>query len=106
MDLSNCLIEMGTFNTTVKGDLVLSDKGLGSLQDINKIFVEIDGMLCLRYNPIKSHVLGLIKIKKLQGVVMDNKVAEGIINKHLPEGDIFSCQEELIDAGLEDYAQL
>ena len=28
------------------------------------------------------------------------------INKYLPEGDIIDCQHELIEAGLEEYAQL
>jgi len=57
-------------------------------------------------NPIKSSVLGLVKIKGLTNVIFDNKKLEKIMNKYLPLGDIFDCQEELIEAGLEEFAEL
>ena len=67
-------------------------------------------------NPIKSHVLGLLLIDGLEEVSFESfsigadaakhKVAQ-IINKHLKNGrDVFACQEELIEAGLDEYAQL
>lgn len=106
MDMINRLTELRMLNATVKGDLILSNRGLCSLHDIHQIFGEVDGSIFLSDNPIKSHVLGLLKIIKLRRVVMDNKVVQDILNKHLPEGDIFACQEELLDAGLDDYAKL
>jgi len=58
------------------------------------------------FNPIKSSVLGLVKIKGLTEVMFVNKKLEKIMNKYLPLGDIFDCQEELIEAGLEEFAEL
>jgi hypothetical protein len=60
----------------------------------------------LRNNPIKSHVLGLLKIKNLEYVDLDNRKVQAIIVKYVPLGDIFECQSELIEAGFEEYAQL
>jgi hypothetical protein len=66
---------------------------------------------------INSHVLGILKIKGLKQLVTASYNFEGnevwavIIKKYLKDGkteaqDIFDCQNELIDAGLDDYAQL
>jgi hypothetical protein len=57
-------------------------------------------------NPILSNVLGLLKIEGLMVVYLLNKEVQAIINKYLPMGDIFKCQEELIEAGFEDYAKI
>ena len=46
-------------------------------------------------------------IDGLKFVGLDNEKVENIINKHLKgERDVFACQEELIEAGYEEYAQL
>lgn len=79
---------------------------LTSLHNIHKIFTSIDNNLHCKRNPITSHVLGVLKIKNLNNFTMDNKEVETIINKYLPEGNIIECQQELIEAGFEDYAQL
>lgn len=83
-----------------------SHNKLTSLHNIHKQIESIDGMFHADHNPIKSHVLGLLKIKKLDWVNMDNIKVMDIINKYLPEGDIVACQQELIEAGLDEYAQL
>ena len=59
-------------------------------------------------NPIKSHVLGLLLIDGLTKIWFDdNWPLVRIINKHLEgDRDVFACQEELIEAGFEDFAQL
>lgn len=58
-------------------------------------------------NPIKSHVLGLLLIEGLNHVYFDIHHLAKIINDHLKgDRDVFACQEELIEAGLEDFAQL
>ena len=70
--------------------------------------------ISLTKNPIKSHVLGLLKIKGLRSVSLDNKEVADIINKYLFGAtgkdpsirDIVDCQEELMDNDLEDYALL
>lgn len=67
--------------------------------------------------PIKSGVLGLLEIQGLSKVKLAddrNKVenydelvrVEEIVNKHLKVSDTLECQDELIDAGLEEYAKL
>jgi hypothetical protein len=49
-------------------------------------------------------------IDGLRSVTMDNKEVEDIINKYLNEPmskqRMIDCQNELIDAGFEEYAQL
>ena len=88
---------------------------LTSLQGIHKIFKGgyIDGWINLSGCPIKSHILGLLLIKKLNAVVINQfssdefKAAVKIINKHLQgDRDVIDCQQEMIEAGLKQYAQL
>ena len=79
---------------------------LTSLSNIHKYIKEVNGYINFLNNPIKSSVLGLVKIKGLTNVIFDNKKLEKIMNKYLPLGDILDCQEELIEAGLEEFAEL
>jgi hypothetical protein len=55
-------------------------------------------------------VLGLLLIDGLKAAFFSqgwNDELQTIINKHLAgERDVFACQEELIENGLEDFAQL
>jgi hypothetical protein len=76
------------------------------LRNIHKQISEINGQANFKGNPIKSHVLGLLKIKGLKRVELDNEKVQVIVNKYLPQGDIFACQEELEDAGFEEFAKL
>jgi hypothetical protein len=92
--------------TTVTGNFHCSGNQLKSLEGIHKIIEKMDGDFYATQNPIKTHVLGLLKIKGCKKVVLDNKEVAKILNKYLPEGDLFDCQEELIDAGFEEFAQL
>lgn len=89
---------------------------LTSLKDIHLHIKSVGSMVSFAGNPIKSHILGLLKIKNLINVKftnMDNgkmHALQTIINKHLrarrPSPDIFACQEELEEAGYEEYAKL
>ena len=80
---------------------------LTSLHNIHKQIKHIGGYVSFENNPIKSHVLGLLLIDGLTKVWLENTIVQKIINKHLAgDRDVFACQEELIEAGLEDYAQL
>lgn len=65
--------------------------------------------------PIKSNVLGLLRIDGLKSVHTYSTDADlvkafEIINKHLPSTGsmkaILECQDELIEAGLDDFAKL
>lgn len=55
-------------------------------------------------------ILAAFKIKGLNSITNPNSVGEAhevfkIVNQHLSSGDILSCQDELIDAGFEQYAR-
>ena len=79
-----------------------------SLKGIGKDYLkEIYGSIDLSECPIESHMLGLLKVKGLTFIRFNhNHKVEAIINKHLKSRDLLSCQEELIENGLEQYAQL
>lgn len=78
-----------------------------SLHNIHKHIKKIGAVADFQGNPIKSHVLGLLLIDGIDLVFLDNHEVRNIINKHLKNGrDVFACQEELIEAGLEEFAQL
>jgi hypothetical protein len=67
----------------------------------------IGDTIYLNKNPIKSHILGLLKIDGLNEVKLDNKVAEEIINRELDENrSILSAIRDLTEAGLEEFAKL
>jgi hypothetical protein len=91
----------------VKGTFDCSVNKLPSLQNIDKYCKQIDGQLWAHNNPIKSHVLGVMLIENIKRVVLDNKQAQTIINTHLEtDRDVYLCQDNLIKAGLAEYAQL
>ena len=93
-----------------------SHNNLTSLHNIHKQIKHIGGSANFIHNPIKSHVLGLLLIDGLEEVSFESFSISSnatrhkmnhIINKHLKNGrDVFACQEELIEAGLDEYAQL
>lgn len=93
---------------SIKGGVWLTYNKLESLHNIHKHMPEIHGNLQLHNNPIKSHVLGLVMIKGLKLVTLDNNRVAEIVNKYLGQGReaIMACQAELIEAGFDDYAQL
>ena len=93
--------------SVVKGDFSCFYNNLTSLAGIHKIIKEIHGFANFYDNPIKSNVLGLMRIKGLTRVILANKQVENILNKYLTgDRDIIKCQSELLDAGLEEYAKL
>ena len=49
--------------------------------------------------PIKSNVLGLLKIRNLKKVEFDDEKLQEIMNRHLPIGDSTDCIDDLLDAG-------
>jgi hypothetical protein len=61
----------------------------------------------LRDNPITSHILGVLLIEGCELIILDYPKVHNIINKHLKgDRDVFACQEELIEAGFDEYAKL
>ena len=92
----------------VGGSFVCYRNQLTSLKDIHKQIHRIDGYLDVSGCPIKSHVLGVLKIKDLKEIKIGNKQVQTILNKYLPvesASDIVDCQEELFQADLDEYAQ-
>jgi len=97
--------------------------GITSLKGIERLTFRITGrkgLIKLDSSKIKSHVLGLLRVKGL-GEVNDQTFLgdrifvksdwEMIIAPYLFTSDrsnelLFQCQNELIDAGLEEHAQL
>lgn len=101
----------------ISGSIIdLRGNKLKSLQNIHKYIKQVKPgcELWLGGNDIKSHMIGVLKIKDLAKINMLGTsesdpliTVVDIINKHL-QGDrnIFNCQAELEDAGYEKYAQL
>ena len=93
--------------SVVNNDFSCSYNNLTSLAGIHKIIKEIHGCADFNGNLIKSNVLGLMRIKGLTRVILDNKQVQNILNKYLRgDRDIIKCQSELQDAGFEEFAKL
>lgn len=94
----------------IGADFYCIDNKLTNLHNIHKIIKHVGGEMNFCNNPITSHVLGLLLIEGVTYVNLGSGrpkgMVEKIINKHLAERDVFACQEELIEAGLDDFAQL
>ncbi len=105
---NNELASLAGASSHVGGDFYCYNNLLTSLKDVHKIFDEVKGVFDVRGNSIKSHVLGLLLIKGVTRVYLDNKQVEEILNRHLGKGraGMSQAQEELIEAGLEEFAQL
>lgn len=93
----------------IGGDFLCSYNKLNSLKDVHRAMRKIYGVFCASGNPLGSHVLGLLLIEGLKAVDLDNEAVKTILNKHLPSQGMKSlllCQEELVEAGFEEFAQL
>ncbi len=103
----NKLTSLDGAPSSVGGYFSCYNNKLTSLHNIHKQIKKIYRYANFIRNPIKSHVLGLLLIDRLQKVYLDKKEVQNIINKHIKgDRDIFACQEELIEDGFEEYAQL
>lgn len=91
----------------VGGDFVCKNcPELTSLKGVHKHIKQVNGVFDAF--EIKSHVLGLLLIKGITEIDLHNRKVNTILNRHLGKGmeGVFDAQEELIEAGLEEYAQL
>ena len=101
--------------------------GLKSLQNIHHHIHYIGGILAVSVCPIESNVLGVLWIgcdeqgrprpdgKAPTAIILDNKQVQDILNKYLekihskemtPREALIHAQGELIDANLDEYADL
>ena len=92
---------------TVGGNFGCSFNQLTSLIGVHKIIKKINGTIWLKNNPITSGGIGLILIEGLTKIDSDLPAFK-VINKYLGQGKkgLLLCQDELIEAGYEEYAQL
>ena len=106
-------------------DFQIINTGLTNLKDIHKKLKSVNRMAILKNKNFKSHILGVLKIPDFHYAAPDNhgillnspnsgdstsklNTLEQILNKYLHQDNpnIFECQNELMDAGLEEYAKL
>ena len=88
--------------------------GITNFKNVHKTVSECREIIILDCVNVKSNILGFLKIKNLKKIVnsrnntdFDNAVK--IIKKYLPNPtmeQIIDCQNELIEAGFEKYAEL
>lgn len=92
----------------VGGNFYCISNQLTSLKDVHKVFNKIDGRFIALNNDITHAVLGLLLIYGIKEIQLDNDVITKILNKHLGKmkAGVLAAQQELIDADLEDYAEL
>lgn len=109
-DCSDNLVSLEGAPKIIGGDFVCCDTALTSLKGIHKQITNLGGKFIFNNSPIKSHVLGLLLIKGCTGIEFDNEEVQDILNKYLPNtrGNkaVIECQSELLDADLEDFAEL
>jgi hypothetical protein len=89
-------------------DFFCQNNKLTSLHHIHKEIKRISRGFYCNENPIKEAVLGLLLIKGLK--VVEGLPCDDIINKYLPNKKgmeaVSWCQDELIEAGFEEFAEL
>ena len=103
----NDLVSLEDLPASIGTNLHIFGNNVITLHNIHKHIKHIGGYAVFKNNQIISHVLGLLLIDGLKEVYLDYKIVQDIINKHLSgDRDVFACQEELIEAGFEEYAQL
>jgi len=110
---------------TIAGSLFFTMCNFTTLHDIHKHVKSINGSISVYKNPIKECVLGLLLIDGLTRVmvetdatgmiksdrILSRELAEAlsIANKYLPNhsrSDLIKCQNEMLDAGLDDFARI
>jgi hypothetical protein len=113
----NMLTSFEGISPIIHGNLWIGGNPIKSFKDIHKHIKKVGGTVFLgRHIDIKSHILGLVLIDGSFTIVTaagspEFTKALAIISKYTKilkktKADLIECQNELIDAGLEDYAQL
>ena len=107
---NNQLTSLEGSPASVGGNFWCSSNKLTSLTGIHTIIKQMDGTFYADDNPIKSNVIGLLLVKGCKEVILDNKQVDEIMNRHLqsPFGNkrVIECQSEMLDADLDDWAEL
>ena len=92
----------------IAGDVHIHHNEITSLKDIHKQIRKMNGHFFAHSNNIASRVLGLMLIDGVTSIKLGDGQLDQILNRHLGKGraGMLMAQEELIDAGLEEFAQL
>jgi len=82
-------------------------RSLSGLGNSKRSLFQLD----LSHNPIESNILSLLKCEFINELMYENvpgqaKKALDILSNHLKSKNVFTCQEELIDNNLKDFAEL
>jgi hypothetical protein len=79
-----------------------------SLHNVHLHFPKVNGTFYLNRTGPKTSVLGLLLIRQLEGVVLNDSKVAAILNKYIEthNRDLLACALELINAGYEDEAKL
>jgi hypothetical protein len=100
------LTSLGGGPRSVGGDVSLeSCKSLTSLQNVHLHLPEARAISFSKV-PITGPLLGLLRVKGLGRVELDDHKLMSILNKYLPEGNLLTCAMELVEAGYEEQARL
>lgn len=104
---SNYLKSLEGISSIIGLDVNCSTNQLTNLKDIHKMITKMNGDFYCWSNPIESHVLGLLLIPGLKRIRGGMSWCD-ILNRYIGKGraGLIECQNELIEAGLEEYAQL
>jgi hypothetical protein len=79
---------------------------LTSIKNIHLYFPEVHGSFDLTNTGVKEHMLGLLRVRGLRGIVLDDAKLGAILRKYLNGGDLIACALELHEAGYEEQAKL
>jgi hypothetical protein len=79
---------------------------LTSIMNIHLHFPEVHGLIDFNKTGVKEHMLGLLRVRGLLSVVLDDARLSGILRKYLNGGDLIACALELVEAGYEEQAKL
>ena len=95
-------------STTVEVKHVILEETVRSLHDIHKVILSANQISMGDSSYIERNVLGLLKIKNAITLYASVKSKWfDIVLEHFKSGkNVLACQEDLIDAGLKDYAEL
>jgi hypothetical protein len=109
---SSMITNLDGLPISIGGGLLLSGcEQLTTLRGINKL-EEIAGGIHISNCPIESHILGVFFINRCQYLTTRNMGrlhdATTIVNNHIRKGrsGLFPCTQELIEAGLAEFAQI
>jgi len=83
-------------------------KGVDRLKNLELLYI-----VGLNYGAhFNCGLLRLLKLPRLEAIIFANvhatrlELALGIVRKHLKDRDIVACQSAMLDAGLDEYAEL